>query len=157
MTKRTFYLEPGRDGRSVWRVAFDFAASLLAIGPVEILVKPRKITRSEEQNRTFHMLCADIAMSGATWAGKKRTAAQWKVLLVSGHAVATREEVEIIPGLEGEFINIRESTALMSVKRGASLIDYTLAWAAQHDVTVRDPECLKQPQPEDYSDWRKAA
>lgn len=78
----------------------------------------------------------EIAKSGIEWQGKKRTAAQWKVLLVSGHAMATQEGAEIIPGLEGEFVNIRESTALMSIKRGASLIEYTLAFCAMHGVPV---------------------
>ena len=66
--------------------------------------------------------------------GKPRTAKEWKVLLVSGHAVATKEETEVVPGLEGEFINIRESTALMSVRRGASLIEYSLAFCAMHKI-----------------------
>ena len=62
--------------------------------------------------------------------GKPRSAAQWKVLLVSGHAVATKNEAEIVPGLEGEFVNLRESTALMSVKRSSSLIEYATAYLA---------------------------
>ncbi|MCY1239174.1 NinB protein [compost metagenome] len=93
-------------------------------------------TRTEGQNRFFHKLAGEVAKSGMLWQGKKRTAAQWKVLLVSGHAIATQEGAEIIPGLEGEFVNIRESTALMSIKRGASLIEYTLAFCAQHGVPV---------------------
>ena len=49
--------------------------------------------------------------------------------------VVIRAEVEHlhpVPGLEGEFINIRESTAAMSKARGASLIEYAQAFAAQH-------------------------
>lgn len=103
-----------------WRVVFD---------------EPR---RSLDQNAKFHALCSDIAMSGAQWAGKRRTAAQWKVLLVSGHAVITKEGADIVPGLEGEFVNIRESTAAMSKRRGASLIEYTLAFCAAQGVDVRD-------------------
>jgi hypothetical protein len=73
------------------------------------------------------------------WAGKKRTADQWKVLLVSGHATATKEGAEMVPGLEGEFVNIRESTALMSVRRSSSLIEYTLAFCAAHGVPLSEP------------------
>lgn len=93
-------------------------------------------TRTEDQNAKFHALCGDIAKSGAVWAGKKRTPVQWKVLLVSGHAVATKEDAEVVPGLEGEYINIRESTALMSVRRGSSLIEYTLALCALNDWSI---------------------
>jgi hypothetical protein len=43
-----------------------------------------------------------------------------------------------VPGLEGEFVNLRESTALMSIKRGASLIEYTQAFAAEHGVKTME-------------------
>lgn len=97
-----------------------------------VTIKPA--TRSLEMNAKFHAMCGEIAKSGITWAGKPRTPGQWKVLLVSGHAVATKEACEVIPGLEGEFINIRESTALMSKKRGSSLIEYTAAFMAANEV-----------------------
>lgn len=96
-------------------------------------------TRTSEMNAKFHAMCGEIARSGVTWAGKKRTADQWKILLVSGHAVATKEGSEITPGLEGEFINLRESTALMSKKRGSSLIEYTQAWMAANGIESVGP------------------
>lgn len=98
-------------------------------------VKPP--TRTLDQNAKFHAICEDIARSKLPWAGKPRTAEQWKVLLVSGHAIATKEGAEIIPGLENEFVNVRESTALMSKKRGSSLIDYSLAFCATHGVDTQ--------------------
>lgn len=93
-------------------------------------------TRTLEQNEHFHALCSDVAKSGFEWAGKKRTAIQWKVLFVSAHAIATKEGSEIIPGLESEFVNIRESTALMSKRRGASLIEYVLAFCSEKGIKV---------------------
>ena len=99
---------------------------------LQIEVKP--LTRKLSQNAMFHALCSDIAASGTQWAGKPRTAAEWKVLLISGHAVATKQPTEIVPGLEGEFINVRESSALMTIGRASSLIEYTLAWCAQHGI-----------------------
>lgn len=93
-------------------------------------------TRNLEQNAKFHVIVSDIAKSGLQWAGKARTAAQWKVLLVSGHAAATNEGAEMVPGLEGEFVNLRESTALMSKKRSASLIEYALAFCAMNEVRL---------------------
>ena len=106
----------------------------------QVIVKP--VTRTTEQNAKFHALCSDIAKSGMKWAGKERTAAQWKVLLVSGHAIATSEGAEIVPGIESEFVNLRESTALMSKKRGASLIDYTLAFCAANSIKLSDYDRL---------------
>lgn len=98
------------------------------------VVQVRPKTRSLDQNAKFHTLCADIAKSGMLWMGKPRNEAAWKALLVSGHAVATNEGADVVPGLEGEFVNIRESTAAMSVRRGASLIEYTLAFCAANQI-----------------------
>ena len=92
-----------------------------------VTVEPPK--RNGEQNAKFHAICSDLA--GREWMGKPRTAAQWKVLLVSGHAIATKGETEMVPGLEGEYVNLRESTALMSVKRSSSLIEYAQAYLSE--------------------------
>ena len=97
-----------------------------------VTIAPR--SRTLDQNAKFHAICTDIARSAQFWAGKPRTAQEWKVLLVSGHAVATKEGSEMLPGLEGEFVNLRESTALMSKARGSSLIEYSLAFCALHDI-----------------------
>ena len=93
-----------------------------------VVIKPQ--TRTGEQNALFHALCGELA--GKEWAGKPRDAPAWKVLLVSGHAVATKETSDIVPGLEGEFVNLRESMALMSKARGSSLIEYAQAFVALH-------------------------
>lgn len=94
--------------------------------------------RNLEQNACFHAICTDLARSGLEWAGKRRSADQCKVLLVSGHAVVTKQGAEMVPGLEGEFVNVRESTALMSVKRSSSLIEYSKAFCANHGVELTE-------------------
>lgn len=103
-------------------------------GALVVSVKPEK--RTPDQNAKFHALCDDVAKSGAQWAGKRRDAAQWKVLLVSGHAVATKEGSDMVPGIEGEFVNLRESTAAMSKARGSSLIEYVLAFCAANNIII---------------------
>lgn len=130
--KKTFFL---RDA-NVKRNALGYVANLPTdeVTPLKLTIQP--MTRSLDQNAKFHALVDDIASSGAKWMGQERTAAQWKVLFVSGHAVATGKGAEVVPGLEGEFVNIRESTASMSKERGSSLIEYTLAWCAQNGVEV---------------------
>ena len=104
-------------------------------GALVVTVKPEK--RSMDQNAKFHALCEDIAKSGAQWAGKPRSAADWKILLVSGHAVATKADGEIVPGIEHEFVMLRESTASMTKARGSSLIEYALAFAAMQGVATQ--------------------
>lgn len=113
------------------------AVQAVNAAPAGYVVEIKPGTRTSGQNEKFHAICTDIAKSGLTWAGKKRDAAGWKVLLVSGHATATKEGAEMVPGLEGEFVNLRESTALMSKRRSSSLIEYTLAFCALHGVEVQ--------------------
>jgi len=93
-------------------------------------------TRNLEQSALFHAICADLAKSGLEWFGKRRSPEDWKVLLISGHAAATGNGAEVIPGLEKELVAIRESTARMTKARMTSLIEYAQAFAAQHEVTT---------------------
>lgn len=126
MTKRVFYLRHTEARRR--------ALECVSQAPDGYAVTVAEPTRNGEQNAKFHALCGDLAKSGLLWAGKTRTLAQWKVLMVSGHAVATKEGAEMVPGIEGEFVNLRESTAQMSVRRSSSLIEYTLAFMAMNGV-----------------------
>jgi hypothetical protein len=103
----------------------------------EVMVTPPKM--NDGQKARFHAICGDLAASGLPWAGKRRTLAEWKVLLISGHATATNEGAEVVQGLEGELVNVRESTTSMSRSRGASLITYAIAFCDLHDVRLRAP------------------
>ncbi|MDP0470446.1 recombination protein NinB, partial [Glaesserella parasuis] len=89
--------------------------------PLVVEVKP--ITRNLEQNAKFHAMCGDIARQ-VQFNGEWLPLEAWKVILISAHAEATKEGSRLVTGLEGELVNIRESTAQMSVKRMASLIEY---------------------------------
>lgn len=132
MTPRRFVL--------VHDTARDRAMEAVRTAPAghEVLVK--EPTRNGDQNSKFHALCTDLSKSGLEWAGREHSLNEWKVLLVSGHAAATKEaEVEIVIGLEGELVNIRESTALMSTRRSSSLIEYSVAFCAMHGVRLSEP------------------
>lgn len=130
MTPRTFRLVHAEARRG--------AAHVCMTAPDGCIVRFNEPTRTLEQNAKFHAICTDIAKCGHPWMGKTRTAAQWKVLLVSGHAVATKEGSDVVPGLEGEFVNLRESTALMSKARGSSLIEYALAYCTLHEIETQE-------------------
>jgi hypothetical protein len=120
---------------TLWR---DLKPWLIAGHRFEIEVRPER--RSTEANAKFHAICSDLAKAQVPWAGKPRDATAWKVLLVSGHSVATKQGAELIPGLENEFVNIRESTAQMSRARASSLIEYAIAFCAAHGVETMEPE-----------------
>ncbi len=113
------------------------ALNAVKSAPDKFIIDIRKPTRKLSQNAKFHAMLADIACQ-VQWCGKWLKPEQWKVLLISGHAVATKQEADVLPGLEGEYVNIRESSAQMSVKRMASLIEYTTAWAIGQGVRFID-------------------
>lgn len=101
------------------------------------VVEIKAVTRSLEQNAKFHAICGDFEKQG-TYMGRTLTLAQWKVLFISGHAIATGLGADLVPGIEGEFVNIRESSAQMSVKRMASLIEYVTAYAVGQGIELSD-------------------
>jgi len=94
-------------------------------------------TRTQSQNRLLHPLLTDISKQ-AEWMGKKRPMLQWKTILVSAHAIATGQPSEMVIGIEGEVVNLRESTAAMSTKRFSSLVEYVLAWGTENGVKFSD-------------------
>lgn len=101
--------------------------------PDGYVVVVQEETRNLEMNAKFHAICGELEKLKVHWFGKPRDTAAWKVLLVSGHAVATRQEMpDVVPGLEGEMVNIRESTATMSKSRASSLIEYATAFLENH-------------------------
>lgn len=120
MQKRTFRLI----SNEVRQRAIDFIWG--APDGYEVVIK--EPTRSGDQNSKFHAICTEFERLGIEWAGKPRAKEKWKVLLVSGHTVATsHEEPELVEGLEGEMVSLRESTAAMGKTRGSSLIEYSQA------------------------------
>lgn len=114
----------------------DRALNAVRDAPDGYVVQIGEPTRNGDQNAKFHALCTDVAKAGTKWAGKSRSAAEWKVLFVSGHSIATGQGADMVPGLENEFVNLRESTARMSKRRSASLIEYVLAFCATNGIRI---------------------
>lgn len=101
------------------------------------VVEVRPLTRTDPQNKLLHALFGDLA-NQAKWQNEKLTAEQWKMLMISAHTIATKEPNKMVIGLEGEVVNIRESSAKMSVARLNSLIEYVQCWAAENGVIFNE-------------------
>jgi hypothetical protein len=93
-------------------------------------------TRSLEQNARLHAMIGDVSRQ-LPYYGKMREFYEWKNLVISGHSIATKEGAEVIPGIEGEYVSIRESSASMSVSRMTSLMDYVEAFGTMNGVKFR--------------------
>lgn len=96
----------------------------------------RPETRSDRANKRLHAMLGTLAKH-AEYQGKKLDIDAWKLILVSAHTIATGE-AEYVRGIEGELINIRESTAKMSGARISSLMEYISAWAASQGIDLGD-------------------
>lgn len=125
--------------RTAFRTAWDAVFSALNDGKV-ISLEVKQKRRSLSKNAKFHAICGDIAKSGFTWAGKERSLDEWKALLISGHAIANRRPAELVQGLEGEFVSIRESSANMDDARAGSLIEYAIAFCAMNGIRLTAKE-----------------
>lgn len=128
-----------QQGHQAIQQAWAHAKGWLCAGGARLVLEVRPETRSDAQNRLLHALFSDVSKQ-AEWMGQKRTAIEWKLLFVSGHAVATKQGADLVPGLEGEFLNLRESTARMSKARMASLLEYVISWAIDHGVELREAQ-----------------
>ena len=113
------------------------AAQAVMAAPEGFMVKIGPRTRSTDQNALLHALFGEVAKKAA-WGGRRLTLYQWKVLFISGHAIATGLGADMVPGLENEYVNIRESSARMSVARMTSLIEYVLAWCAENGIDTHE-------------------
>lgn len=106
--------------------------------PMGYVCEIKERTRTADQNAALHAMLADIARQ-KQWAGKKRSIDDWKAIMVSAHRTALKEAGEVVPGLEGEFVQLRKSTTAMGVKELGSLLDYMNAWCAANDVRLSAP------------------
>lgn len=130
MEKRVYVLAHDQARRN----AADFCMEAPADWRVEF--KPR--TRSSDQNALLHSIFGEVARQ-SEWHGRKLTPTQWKTLFISGHAVATGLGADVLPGLEGEFCNVRESSAQMSVGRMTSLLEYVIAFCTERGIHIKVP------------------
>jgi hypothetical protein len=115
-----------------------YAHKCIDAAPDDFVCILKQKTRTLAQNAKFHAMCTDVSEQ-CKFLGKSRTIKQWKLIFISGHAVATNQEAECVPGIEGEFLNLRESSADMGVRRLSSVIEYMLAWGANNNVKWTEP------------------
>ncbi|WP_213993841.1 recombination protein NinB [Sodalis sp. dw_96] len=130
----TFYL---RDD-NIRRNLIEYIKALPADAKFPLVVKFSDPDRTLPQNNLFHVLCGDLEKQQIPFASRAWPLTSWKALLVSGHAVVTGKPGEVITGIEGELVPIRESTAKMGIRRMNSLIEYSQAFAVGKGVKLRE-------------------
>lgn len=121
--------------RNVIDLAWKLTGEMVEDGK-HVVIEVREKKRSDEQNAKLHAIFSDISKQ-LKFNGEYLSLEAWKLLIISGHAIATNEPNQIVTGLEGELVNIREKTSTMTIKRANSLIEYATAYAVMNGVKLQ--------------------
>lgn len=134
MTSKKFYLR----SEQIKSNLIDAIRSIQVNQDKPMVIEIKEQNRSQGQNSKLHALFGDLERSELVFAGKRRSAEEWKCIMISAHSAATMGSGEVVSGLEGELLCIRESSAKMSVKRMVSLIEYITSYCVMNGVNLRD-------------------
>lgn len=100
-----------------------------------MVVEVRPETRSLAENAMLHALLAEISKT-VPWAGQLRDIEVWKRLLTAAWLRARGEGVEVLPAVDGHGIDVVfRRTSTLTKAECAELIEFVLAWAAEHGVS----------------------
>lgn len=126
MTKQSFIIS----SRDNLVSAFRFAESLGYDKPYVIEVKP--LTRTLQQNRLMWKILQQLA-DQVIWYGNKLTKENWKDMITAG-----LKNQDVVPGINGGFVVLGDSTRKMSVKELNEVIELAYAFGAQNGVVFND-------------------
>ena len=133
-------LHNAQQAHSAIQQAWAHAKGWLLGGGQRLVLEIKPETRSDRQNRMLHAMLGDIATQ-VEWAGKKRDAEVWKRLLVAAWCRARREQVELLPALDGHGVDIVfRRTSQLTRGECVELCDFIGAWCAEHGVELREAQ-----------------
>ena len=131
-------LHNAQQGHGAIQKAWAHAKGWLGAGGARLVLEIKPETRSDKQNRLLHAMLGDIAAQ-VEWAGAKRDAEVWKRLLVAAWCRARREQVELLPALDGHGVDIVfRRTSQLTRGECAELCDFIGAWCAENGVELRE-------------------
>lgn len=134
----TLRLHNAQQGHGAIQQAWAHAKGWLLAGGQRLVLEIKPETRSDKQNRLLHAMLGDIAAQ-VEWAGAKRDAEVWKRLLVAAWCRARREQVELLPALDGHGVDIVfRRTSQLTRGECAELCDFIMAWCTEHGVELRE-------------------
>jgi hypothetical protein len=117
--------------------AWPSAKALLLAGH-ELHAELRTETRSTAQNRLMWSALGDLARQ-VEWHGQRLTADDWKAM-----CTAALKRQRVVPGLDGGFVVLGQSTSRMTRAEMTELIDFVHAFGAQRGVRWRPASVAEQ-------------
>jgi hypothetical protein len=104
-------------------------SALMAGHKMVLEIKPA--TRSLKQNARFWAMLDEISEQ-VDWYGRKLTPEEWKHVFT-----AALKKQDVVPGLDGGFVVLGQSTSNMSVAEMTELIELCTAFGTQQGVKFR--------------------
>jgi hypothetical protein len=98
---------------------------------LELVVREEK--RSSEQNRRMWAMLTDVSQQ-VDWYGNKLTPEEWKCVFS-----AALNKQRVVPGLEGGFVVLGQSTSKMTKAEMSELQELMGAFGAERGVSFREP------------------
>jgi hypothetical protein len=95
---------------------------------VKIVVEAKRETRSLEQNARLWALLTDVSKQ-VDWYGHKLTPEEWKDVFT-----AALKKEKVVPGINGGFVVLGQSTSKMSIAEMVELQTLIEAFGADKDV-----------------------
>lgn len=111
-----------------------YAKQCIDAAPADYVVEIKKKTRTIEQNSRLWAMLGDISKQ-VDWYGKKLSSESWKHVFSSA-----LKKQEVVPGLNGDFVVLGQSTSRMTVAEMRDMQELMGAFGAEHDVQWSEPE-----------------
>ena len=105
--------------------------------PLELLIRPKRQTRSTLQNALLHAVLTDIAKQ-VKWHGQSFDVVTWKRLCMASWLREKNEQPQLIPALDGKgFDIIFERTSQLNTKDCADFCTWCIAFGDENNVNFK--------------------
>lgn len=108
------------------------AAAFCMMAPAGWHVRVTPPTRTLDQNARLWAMLSDVAAQ-VVWHGRKLTGEEWKNVFS-----ASLKRQDVIPGLDGGFVVMAQSTSKMTKRELSDLMELIAAFGANNGVRFQD-------------------
>lgn len=134
MKQSALLTDPVQAHKALTGLIWPAVKSWLICNGTRLRVEVKPETRSTAQNSRMWAMLADVSAQ-VDWHGRKLTAEEWKHVFS-----AALKRQDVVPGLDGGFVVLGQSTSSMTVREMAELQELMEAFGVQHGVKFRAPE-----------------
>lgn len=122
--------------KRIYRLVHDTARRLAAtqcgLAPDGYIVEIKPPTRSLEQNARLWAMLTEVSRQ-VDWYGRKLSNEEWKIVFT-----ASLKKQDVVPGLDGGFVAMGQSTSKMTKGELGDLMTLIEAFGAQQGVIFHD-------------------